>query len=385
VTGSFLVLNVGSSSVRYRLGGPVDEEQTIEGHVQGIGGPGPADHQAALGEVLQDLVRSCPGLELQPPMAVGHRLVHGGPRFREPVLVDDAVIADITALEPLAPLHNRAGLAGIAAARRSFPAVPQIAVFDTAFHAHLPTRAFTYAVPAEWREQHGVRRYGFHGTSFAHVSRRAAQLLGLPASQANLILLHLGNGASACAVRGGRSIDTSMGLSPLEGLVMGTRSGDVDPSLGAFMSRVAHLDAAAYEGALNHAGGLTALAGTADFREVVQRRGAGDVRAALAFDVMAYRIRKYIGAYAVALGRVDAIVFTGGIGEHSPELRAEVLNGLEALGVQLDSRANERTSDPERCVTTARSRLAAYVIPANEELEITRACAKLLASTGDRT
>ncbi|WP_270888209.1 acetate/propionate family kinase [Pedococcus sp. 5OH_020] len=381
MTGTFLVLNVGSSSVRYRLGAALDDGQDVHGHLEDIGGEGPADHDSALREAFRDLAERWPSLRHRAPTAVGHRFVHGGNRFHAPVAVDESVMADLRALAPLAPLHTQVGLAGITAARDAFPGTPQVAVFDTAFHADLPPRAFTYAVPTAWRDEHAVRRYGFHGSSFAHVARRAALLLGLAGTEANLILLHLGNGASACAVRGGRSIDTSMGLSPLEGLVMGSRSGDVDPSLGAFMARVAGLGPAAYEDALNHDSGLAALAGTTDFREVVRRRATGDAHAALAFDVMAYRIRKYIGAYAVALGRVDAIVFTGGIGEHSPELRAEVLGGLEPLGVELDADANERASEPERRLTVVDSRLAAFVIPADEELEIARACADLLATS----
>jgi acetate kinase len=224
-----------------------------------------------------------------------------------------------------------------------------------------------------------VRRYGFHGTSFAYVSRRACEVLGREAAETNLVVLHLGNGASACAVEGGRSVDTSMGLSPLEGLVMGTRSGDVDPALGAYLGRVAGLDGAAYDEALNHASGLKGLAGVSDLREIVQRRGAGDAEAALAFDVMTYRLRKYVGAYAAALGRVEAIVFTGGIGENSSEVRAAVLGGLGVLGVELDGAANAG-GEPERLVTTPGSRVAGLVVPTNEELEIARACLTVLGA-----
>jgi acetate kinase len=296
------------------------------------------------------------------------------------VLIDDAVVSQIEALTPLAPLHNPGSLAGIAAARAAFPNTPQVAVFDTAFHHTLPARAHTYAVPRAWREDYDVRRYGFHGISFAFVARRAAQLLDKPLGESNLILLHLGNGASVCAVRSGRSVDTSMGLSPVEGLVMGTRSGDVDPSLGPYLSRVAALDSEHYEDALNHDSGLMGLSGTSDMKELEQRRAGGDADAALAFDVMTYRLRKYIGAYAVALGRVDAIAFTGGIGEHSDALRGAVLDDLAVLGVELDATNNRQPTPPERCISTPASAIPAYVIPTHEELEIARSCARVLAT-----
>jgi acetate kinase len=250
-------------------------------------------------------------------------------------------------------------------------------VFDTAFHRTLPPRARTYAVPLAWRDEHAVRRYGFHGTSYAYVLRRACQLMRRDAADVNVIALHLGNGASICAIEGGRSIDTSMGLSPLEGLVMGTRSGDVDPALGDYLSRVVALDPPAYDHALNHGSGLLGLAGTSECREVQRRRDAGDERAALALDVMTYRIRKYIGAYAVALGRVDAIVFTGGIGENSDVVRAEVCDGLTLLGVRIDRDANSRGAG-ERLVSSAGSAVAVCVVPTNEEWEIARACVAVL-------
>jgi acetate kinase len=381
VTG-ILVLNAGSSSLRYRLLDPASGQDLAAGHVEDIGGDGPANHDAALDEALDRLTAHGWDAESEPPIAVGHRVVHGGPVFGEPKLIDDAVVADLESLEPLAPLHIPASLAGIRATRRAFPTVPQVAVFDTFFHASLPPEAHTYAVPRSWRERHGVRRYGFHGTSFAYVAARATSLLGVGGSEANLILLHLGNGASACAVRRGRSIDTSMGLTPVEGLVMGTRSGDVDPSLGGYLARVAGIGPEKYDDELNHGSGLVGLAGTADWREVEERRAAGDADAALAFDVAAYRLRKYIGAYAVALEGVDAIVFTGGIGEHSPQLRAAVLGGLGVLGVELDVTANQNESDAERLVTTAHSHIAAYVIPTNEELEIARVCMEVVGAAG---
>lgn len=378
MTTRVLVLNVGSSSIRYQLVDPESGHSLVGGHRQDIGSDISTDHRAALREVVDELANHGVDAHHGPPAAIGHRVVHGGSVFHHPVVVDEAVVSHIEALKPLAPLHIPASLAGITAMRQAFPAVPQVAVFDTAFHASLPPRAFTYAVPRQWREEYGVRRYGFHGTSFAFVARRAAALLGKPESESNLILLHLGNGASACAVRGGQSVDTSMGLTPVEGLVMGTRAGDVDPSLGPYLARVADVAPDEYEDALNHGSGFMGLSGTSDGRAIEQRRAAGDRDAALAFEVMAYRLRKYIGAYAVALGRVDAIVFTGGIGEHSAQLRTEVLDGLGILGVQLDASANQRESDDERRVTGPHSRIAAYVIPTNEELEIARATVAVL-------
>jgi acetate kinase len=388
-----LVVNSGSSSLKYQVLDATTGETVASGMVDRIGGPGHlrhtsggrtheadvtcVDHREALEAARGALREHGPDLVSEPPIAVGHRVVHGGPRFTEPVVVDDDVVAAIRELVPLAPLHNPANLEGILSARESFPDVPQVAVFDTAFHQSLPAHAHTYAVPTEWRERHQVRRYGFHGTSHRFVSRRTAELLGHSRDDCNVIVLHLGNGASACAVEGGRSIDTSMGLSPLEGLVMGTRSGDVDPALGAYLGRVADLDGTAYDEALNKASGLLGLAGVSDLRELERRRSDGDPKATLAFDVMVYRLRKYVGAYAVALGRVDAIAFTGGIGENSVAVRAAVLSGLTALGVALDDDANAH-GDPERLVTAPGSRIPGYVVPTNEELEIARACLAVL-------
>jgi acetate kinase len=394
-TRTVLVVNSGSSSLKYQVLDADNGETFASGVIERIGGAGRLthlsgdetherdvtchDHRGALDAAREALREFGPDLDGLGLFAVGHRVVHGGPRFTEPVVVDDHVIAAIRELVPLAPLHNPANLEGILSARESFPEVPQVAVFDTAFHQTLPPEAHTYAVPAAWRERHQVRRYGFHGTSHRYVSRRTAGLVGRRPEDCNVIVLHLGNGASACAVHGGRSIDTSMGLSPLEGLVMGTRSGDVDPALGAYLARVADLDSTAYDEALNKDSGLLGLAGVSDLRELEQRRAAGDADADLAFEVMTYRLRKYVGAYAVALGRVDAIAFTGGIGENSVAVREAVLDGLGALGVVLDSAANAH-GGPERLVTAAGSRIAGWVVPTNEELEIARAC---LAVLGD--
>jgi acetate kinase len=305
-------------------------------------------------------------------------VVHGGERFSDPTVVTDEVMAAIEELEPLAPLHNPANLEGIRVARERFPDVPQVAVFDTAFHHAMPAHSYTYAVPSSWREQHQVRRYGFHGTSYAYVTRRAAAVLGQPVEETDLVVLHLGNGASAAAISGGRSMDTSMGLTPLEGLVMGTRSGDIDPGLFSFMVR-SGMSAADVDAALNRESGLKGLSGTNDFREVDQLVAENHPDGRLAFDVAAYRLRKYIGAYAVALGRVDAVVFTAGIGEHAPRLRAAVCHGLGLLGVELDDEANLAPGGGERLISTAASSTAVLVIPTNEELEIATQAAALVA------
>ena len=355
-----LVLNSGSSSLKYRLFH--DAETVAKGLVERIGEPGgaAADHRAALVQVMDTI-------DLQGLTAVGHRVVHGGARFSAPALIDDDVVDDIEQLVPLAPLHNPAALAGIAEARRLLPGVPQVAVFDTAFHTTIPPEAATWAIDAGLAKRWQIRRYGFHGTSHAYVARKTAGLLGRDPAEANLITLHLGNGASACAVRGGLSVATSMGMSPLSGLVMGTRSGDIDPSVIFHLHRTARMSLDEIETSLTRHGGLLGLTGDNDSREVLRRRAAGDEAAALAFDIYCRRIREYVGAYLAVLGRVDAISFTAGIGEHSPETRAAALSGLEGLGIALDPDRNELN---DQRISRTDSRTALYVIPANEELEI---------------
>jgi acetate kinase len=384
-----LVLNCGSSSIKYQLVDAADGTVLARGLAERIGeasgrlrheGPGEQieqdrpipDHQAGLGEILSAFERTGPALAGGTLIAVGHRVVHGGEEFAEPVLITAEVVDAIERLTALAPLHNPANLAGIRVAQQALPDTPQVAVFDTAFHQTLPPHAYTYAVPARWRSEHGVRRYGFHGTSVAYVSREAARLLGRDAGDCNLIVLHLGNGASATAVAAGRSVDTSMGLTPLEGLVMGTRSGDVDAAVVSHLRRVADLEADVVDQQLNRASGLTGLAGVNDMREVYRRSGAGDADAGLALDVYCYRIRKYVGAYCAVLGRVDAVVFTAGVGENNPDVRARSLHGLERLGIELDPVRNAATERSARTVSTDGSRVAVLVVPTNEELEIAR-------------
>jgi acetate kinase len=387
-----LVLNTGSSSIKYELidaesgarpaSGLIERIREGEGLLtHRVAGAPPyerkgvyADHAQGLRAVLEAFEERGPELD---PVAVGHRVVHGGDRFGAAVLADEEVIAAIEELAPLAPLHNPVNVTGIRVAQAAFPGVPQVAVFDTAFHRTLPPEAYTYAVPREWRERLGVRRFGFHGTSCAYVSRRAAAFLEAEPSDLNMIVLHLGNGASATAIEGGRSVDTSMGLTPLEGLVMGTRSGDVDPALCAYLGRVAGFGTQDVEDALGRHGGLLALAGSGDMREVRRLAADGDPDARLALQVYCRRIRKYVGAYHAVLGRVDAVVFTGGVGENDAATRAESLAGLERLGIAVDP-ARNRAGDGERAISPPGAEVAVLVIPTDEEWEIARQAMELI-------
>jgi acetate kinase len=288
------------------------------------------------------------------------------------VLISDEVVAAVEELVPLAPLHNPANLEGIAVARRLFPDLPQVAVFDTAYHQTMPPAAYTYAVPLSWRDEHEIRRYGFHGTSHAYVARASAAFLAHSPEDVNVIVLHLGNGASATAVRGGESVDTSMGMTPLEGLVMGTRSGDLDPSIHAHLARSSGWSLDDVDEALNRSSGLKGLTGENDFREVMRLRSSGDADAALAFDVYCHRIRKYVGAYYAVLGTVDAVVFTAGVGEHSPELRSAALAGLSRLGIEIDAARNNGPLDGPTRISPDHGEVAVLVVPTDEEYEIAR-------------
>ncbi|SCF11463.1 acetate/propionate family kinase [Micromonospora mirobrigensis] len=371
MTDRVLVLNCGSSSVKYRLFD--GDEVRDKGLVERVGEPGggPADHAAAVREILGRL-------DLAGLRAVGHRVVHGGRKFSEPVLIDDAVFAAIEELVPLAPLHNPANLAGIVAAREALPDVPQVAVFDTAFHHTLPEAAAVYAIDREVARRHDIRRYGFHGTSHAYVSRRTAELLDRPAAELNVVTLHLGNGASACAVSGGRSVATSMGMSPLEGLVMGTRSGDLDPTVIFHLRREAGMGVDEIDDLLNHRSGLLGLTGVNDMREVLERRAAGDAAAALAFDVYCRRIKEYVGAYHALLGRVDAVTFTAGVGEHAAPVRAASLAGLDRLGITVDEERNAGSGD--RLISPEGAEVAVCVVGTDEEREIARETRAVLDS-----
>jgi acetate kinase len=389
VSAHVLVVNAGSSSLKYSLVDAETGDAPATGSVERIGeSSGRLKHTTADGEHTEERAFASfeeafqaavdafeehgPSLADARLVAVGHRVVHGGDRFTEPTLVDDDVVAAVTALVPLAPLHNPANLEGIEVGRRLFPDVPQVAVFDTAFHQTIPPVAYTYAVPAAWREEHQIRRYGFHGTSHRFVAGEAARLLGRAADEVDVIVLHLGNGASATAVRRGESVDTSMGLTPLEGLVMGTRSGDLDPAVHMHLHRQLGWSLDDIDHALNRESGLKGLAGNNDFREVMSLRARGDEAARLAFDVYCYRIRKYVGAYYAVLGHVDAVVFTAGVGEHNPELRAAALAGLERLGIAVDSVRNTGRIDGPTVVSPEGSDVAVLVVPTNEEWEIAR-------------
>ncbi|MBK5931664.1 acetate/propionate family kinase [Halochromatium salexigens] len=389
-----LVLNSGSSSIKFQLFRSDDWSVPAAGSVTRIGEPeavlryswtdakGSAqtleeraampDHQQGLQRIAGALARSGALADPAELLAVGHRVVHGGEAFHAPTCVDDDVIEAIRQVVPLAPLHNPANLDGILVARALFPNTPQVAVFDTAFHQTMPRTAYRYAISDDLYREHGVRRYGFHGTSHHYVGRRAAERLGKPFEQCNLITLHLGNGASATAIREGSSIDTSMGMTPLEGLVMGTRCGDIDPAVPFYLSQQLGLDNDRLEDLLNRQSGLLGLCGDNDLREIQRRAEEGDEAAELALGVTAHRLKKYIGAYLAELGRTDALVFTGGIGENSAELRARACGGLEPLGIQLDAEANAAASSEERAVSSPQSPIQVWVIPTNEELQIAR-------------
>ncbi|MFH8365497.1 acetate kinase [Streptomyces sp. NPDC018031] len=368
-----LVLNSGSSSLKYQLldmAVPEGADRLASGIVERIGDGPVADHEAALKQVAEELGRQGLGLDSPALAAVGHRVVHGGTRFAAPTLIDDAVLAEIEKLVPLAPLHNPANISGIKVARGLRPDLPQVAVFDTAFHSTMPEAAARYAVDIDTADRFGVRRYGFHGTSHAYVSRATARLLGKDPAEVNTIVLHLGNGASASAVRGGVCVDTSMGLTPLEGLVMGTRSGDIDPAAIFHLARVGGMSTDEIDTLLNKRSGLVGLCGDNDMREIGRRMGEGDEAAQLAFDIYVHRLRKYVGAYTAVLGRVDAIAFTAGVGENSAAVREAALRGLDALGVEVDAVRNAIRGSSARLISAQRSRVAVAVVPTDEELEI---------------
>lgn len=385
-----LVLNSGSSSVKYQLIDMADGARLASGLVERIGEahgrlahtPGTGerrsserafpDHTAALEAVAEELSADGNGLDSPALAAIGHRAVHGGTRFTVPTLITDEVVTAMRDLIPLAPLHNPANITGIEVTRKLRPDLPQVAVFDTAFHSTMPESAARYAIDADLADRYAIRRYGFHGTSHQYVSRRVAELLGKSPEAVNVIVLHLGNGASASAVAGGVCVDTSMGLTPLEGLVMGTRSGDLDPAVLLHLHRVAGMSVPEIDDLLNRRSGLLGLCGDNDMREIGRRRGEGDREAQLAFDVYVHRLRKYVGAYYAVLGRVDAVVFTAGVGENDASVRAASMGDLESLGIRLDQELNAVRSGEPRLVSGADSRVAVAVVPTDEELEIAR-------------
>lgn len=395
-----LVVNSGSSSFKYQLIDSETEESLASGLVERIGeqsghtthrGPDGTtertleipDHTAGFRAMLDAFAAEGPSLDDNPLDAVGHRVVHGGKRFFEPTIVTPLVEINIEDLSDLAPLHNPANLQGIRAAKRAFPDVPHVAVFDTAFHQTLPPEAYTYAIDADLAERHRVRRYGFHGTSHKYVSETAAAFVGRPLGDLRQIVLHLGNGASACAIDGGRSVETSMGMTPLEGLVMGTRSGDLDPAVLIHLARRAHLSTDDLDELLNRRSGLLGLSGRGDMRDVRQAANGGDGSARLALDVAVHRLKHYLGAYTALLGGLDVLTFTAGVGENDAALRAEVLTGLEVLGIRLDRERNAGTSRDARVISADDSAVTVLVVPTDEEREIARQSLQAVRGTAE--
>ena len=366
-----LVLNSGSSSVKYSVIEPDSGNEIAEGIVERIGDSEVADHDAAMQKIFDEIG---PQLASDDLAAVGHRVVHGGPDLYQPTVVDDALIAKLEELAPLAPLHNPPAVLGIKVARKALPDLPHVAVFDTAFFHDLPPAAATYAIDRDIAQRWHIRRYGFHGTSHQYVSEQAAAFLDVPLADVNQIVLHLGNGASASAIVGGRPVDTSMGLTPMEGLVMGTRSGDIDPGVLTYLWREADMSVEDIESMLNRRSGVRGLGGEIDFRVLHQRIESGDETAQLAYDVYIHRLKKYIGAYLAVLGGADVITFTAGVGENDAAVRRDALTGLAALGIDLDEHRNASSAKEARRISTDSSATTVLVIPTNEELAIARAC-----------
>jgi acetate kinase len=402
-----LVVNCGSSSLKYTFFDTEDESRQAHGQVERIGIAGTRHiHRGPLGEVKRELPQGGFPEALQAMLAaltakdsgviagagevslVAHRVVHGGERFTEATLVTDGVLNEIEKLNPLAPLHNPVNVAGIRGMRSLFPAVPHVAVFDTSFHHTLPAYAYLYGLPYELYEKQGVRRYGFHGTSHAYVSLRAAQYLGRRPNELEIVSCHLGNGSSLCALDHGRSVDTTMGFTPAEGLIMGTRCGDVDAGVLAFLERTEGLTASQSEELLNKKSGLLGLSGlSSDMREILAAADAGNARALVALKAYCYRVRKYIGAYVAAMGGLDAVIFTGGVGQGSDVVRALALQGLGAMGIRLDDvRNRDARGFDEICrISADDSKVAVLVVPADEERMMAREALRAFCKPGHRS
>ena len=390
-----LVLNSGSSSVKFQLIDPDSGASLADGLVERIGEDESAanlavgekevsrddrvaDHDEALRTAFELFEEAGANLDTVGLVAVGHRVVHGGPDLYQPTLVDDDLIAQLEKLASLAPLHNPPALLGIRVARKALPNLPHVAVFDTAFFHDLPPAAATYAIDREIAERWHIRRYGFHGTSHQYVSEQVAAFLGVPLAKLSQIVLHLGNGASASAIVGGRPVDTSMGLTPMEGLVMGTRSGDIDPGVIMYLWRTAEMSVDDIETMLNRRAGVRGLGGEIDFRVLHERIESGDETAQLAYEVYIHRLRKYIGAYLALLGTVDVIAFTAGVGENDAAVRRDALSGLAALGVELDEHLNASPARAARRISADNSPTTVLVVPTNEELAIAQACVHVI-------
>ena len=395
-----LVLNSGSSSLKFELFNKVDLSVLASGMIENIGDTKSAarlsfvdssgaeqaseqsvsiaDHRGAITVMDEMLQESRALVDMDELAGIGHRVVHGGEAFHEPVQIDDTVIKAIKDLIPLAPLHNPANLMGIQVSMEHAANIPQVAVFDTAFHQSIPEHAYLYALPYDLYEKQKVRRYGFHGTSHSYVARQAARYLGRPLEDLNIVTLHLGNGASAAAIRGGKCIDTSMGMTPLEGLVMGTRSGDLDPAILFYLGRESGMDMETLDTLLNKKSGLKGICGENDMRRISKAAENGDHQANLALTMFCYRLKKYIGAYMAALGGTDCIVFTGGIGENSATIRQQSCHGLEGLGVTLDAEKNNIRQKETMEIQASDSRVKLLVIPTDEEYEIASQTLKVI-------
>ncbi len=395
-----LVLNAGSSSLKFKLfnmqglsvlaSGVIEKIGEPQSHVRVkyIDGSGSElsdeiyqsipDHQSAI-RLMEKLLQEKEILGHVSELAgIGHRVVHGGEAFHEPVLVNDEILGAIKELISLAPLHNPANITGIEAAMEMTPGIPQVAVFDTAFHQSLPEYAYLYALPYKLYEEQKIRRYGFHGTSHSHVSKKAAAYLNCPYRELKIISLHLGNGASGAAIDRGRCVDTSMGLTPLEGLVMGTRSGDLDPAILFYLARETSLDIQELDNLLNKESGLKGICGNNDMRSVGRMADAGDRQARLAIEIFCYRIKKYVGAYLAVLGGADCLIFTGGIGENDIRVREKCLSGLDSLGISLDSRKNSNRTDGIMEIQKENGSCKILVVPTDEEIEIATQTLELL-------
>lgn len=401
-----LVLNCGSSSIKYQLFNMEDEAVMASGLAERIGEPqGRLTHNKFLDtEAESTIVREEPISEHKDGMhmiidlltdeqhgvvndaseisAVGHRVVHGGEHFQAPTLIDDAVIGAIEETIPLAPLHNPANLMGIRVAQTLIPQAPQVAIFDTSFHQTMPPRAYHYSLPYEYYEELGVRRYGFHGTSHRYVAKEAARLMGRPLDNLNLMTIHLGNGASTCAIEKGRSVDTSMGMTPVAGIIMGTRSGNIDPGIIFYLAKRRDMTIEDLDYVLTHESGLKGICGFNDMRDIHSKAKEGDKRAKLALDMFVYRIKKYIGNYLAVLGCLDGIVFTAGIGEHDVEIRERCCEKLDRLGIVIDPEKNRLPHEGPLQINSPESSVALFVIPTNEELEIAQQTKELLEAKG---
>ncbi|HHT72085.1 MAG TPA: acetate kinase [Firmicutes bacterium] len=391
------VLNCGSSSVKYKLYDMEGERVLAEGRVERVGQENATithqstgkekitktmpilEHTVAISETLHLLLHPEHGVlnSLDEIDAVGHRVVHGGESFSESTLIKEDTKDILDSLAELAPLHNPANVMGIRAAERLMPHTPQVAVFDTAFHSTMPSHAYLYAIPFNLYQKHKVRRYGFHGTSHLFVTQKAAEMMGKDIKDLKIVSCHLGNGASIAAVQGGQSVDTTMGFTPLEGLMMGTRSGDIDPGAIFYLMKTYDLSLHEIDSLLNKHSGLYGIAGVSDMRDIEKKMSEGDRLAQMAFDMYEYRIRKYIGAYIAAMGGIDALVFTAGIGENTPSLRTKLCQNLSYLGIELNEELNQKRGEPLD-ITTEDSKVRVFVIPTDEELVIARDTATIV-------